>query len=128
MTMNTKKEIGNISTEVRTSLLAKINSLWDAQPGRYELPKDHCERLAGARQAFRAGDYFLACTLLRGVNCPDAHNLCGVVHETLGDHEGARKSYQRALKADRLCSAAEMNLRRSYELWHFGRSDIPFVL
>lgn len=112
----------------RTSLLAMVNSLWDAQPGKSELIDDQFEQLVNARQAFRAGDMFLACTLLRDVKCSEAFNLGGVVREALGDHAGARKMYQRALKVDRDCSAAEMNLRRSYELWQFGRSEIPFVL
>jgi hypothetical protein len=116
-------------TATSAALLSVMRDLWDLQPSRYQgTSLEQSERIAGARQALRAGNSVLAQRLLLDLKTPDALNLSGLAHEVMGNHKKARHLYQRALIGDRDLYAAELNLRRSFELWEYGQSDIPFAL
>lgn len=112
----------------RKGLVAHISSVWDSQPARVALSEDETARLAEARHAIHAQDLSLASSMLEGQKSAEALNLLGVVAEASGKHAEARQFYQKALAADRLLSAAEFNLRRCFELWALGRSNIPYAL
>lgn len=113
----------------RARVLAQIGELWDSQLHRREsISPAEGLRLAEARRAFRVGNISRVKELLQELKSPEAYNLRGLLHEALGEHEEARRFYQRALAADRSLYAAELNLRRSFELWEFGESQIPFAL
>ena len=116
-------------TAIPTTLRVVIRDLWDMQPSRYDgISFQEMERIAGARRALHAGNAVLAQVLLLNMQSPEALNLCGLSHEAMGDHAKARRLYQRALHEDEDLYAAKLNLRRSFELWEFGKSDIPFAL
>ena len=55
----------------------------------------------------------------------EAHNLMGVLHELRHEHDASYRAYRAALKADRHYQPAQHNMRRYYERFTFGRSDVP---
>jgi DNA-binding response OmpR family regulator len=58
----------------------------------------------------------------------EAHNLKGVLHEVRDEHDDSLREYKAALKADRRFGPARHNLKRYYERFTFGRSDVPIDL
>jgi DNA-binding response OmpR family regulator len=59
---------------------------------------------------------------------PDALNLLGVLAELRGDYRNARKYYGQAIRAQHDHEAAQQNMRRLFELDHFGVTDEPLNL
>ena len=59
---------------------------------------------------------------------PDALNLAGVYFEMHEDYERARKLYGKAIKYGPYYEPAQQNMRRIFELFHFGSSEEPFAL
>jgi FixJ family two-component response regulator len=59
---------------------------------------------------------------------PDAYNLAGVYFEMQEDYERARKLYGQAIKFGPYYEPAQQNMRRIFELFHFGSSKEPFAL
>lgn len=55
-------------------------------------------------------------------------NLMGLICESRGDWRRARQFYGRAMRADRAFAPAEQNMRRWYELFTFGRTNLPVAL
>jgi len=55
----------------------------------------------------------------------EAHNLMGVLHECRNEHDASYREYKAALKADGHYEPAQHNMRRYYERFTFGRSDVP---
>jgi YesN/AraC family two-component response regulator len=58
----------------------------------------------------------------------EAFNLAGVLAEMLDDIDKARKYYGQAIKLDKNYDPAQQNMRRLFELQHFGSSSEPFHL
>jgi FixJ family two-component response regulator len=58
----------------------------------------------------------------------EAFNLAGVLAEMLDDHDRAKKYYGQAIKLDKNYEPAQQNMRRLFELQHFGSSSEPFNL
>jgi DNA-binding NtrC family response regulator len=58
----------------------------------------------------------------------EAFNLAGVLAEMLEDIDKARKYYGQAIKLDKNYEPAQQNMRRLFELQHFGSSSEPFNL
>ena len=58
----------------------------------------------------------------------EAHNLMGVLHESRNEHDASYREYRAALKADRLYEPARQNMRRYYERFTFGRSEVPLSM
>ena len=86
-----------------------------------------------ASAAAEQGEWALAGSeLLKGgdvaLSDPACLNLLGLAAEARGDWGAARRMYGRALRRDRHYFPAEQNLRRYFELFTFGRSDIPRCL
>jgi YesN/AraC family two-component response regulator len=59
---------------------------------------------------------------------PDALNLAGVLFEMREDYTRAERYYKQALRIDKNHEAAQGNMRRIFELFHFGSSKEPFYL
>ena len=58
----------------------------------------------------------------------EAFNLAGVLAEMLDDIDKAWKCYGQAIKFDKDYEPAQQNMRRLFELQHFGSSSEPFNL
>src|SRR5580692_8386946 len=56
----------------------------------------------------------------------EAFNLAGVLAEMLDDSDKAKKYYGQAIKLDKNYEPAQQNMRRLFELQHFGSSSEPF--
>lgn len=74
-----------------------------------------------------------AAAILQSVAAPGSShagwlNLMGVICESRGDWRGARRFYGKAMRTDRDFVPAEQNMRRWYELFTFGRTQIPITL
>ena len=59
---------------------------------------------------------------------PQALNLAGVMFEMREEFDQARRYYGRAIKINSDFEPAQANMRRIYELFHFGSSEEPFNL
>jgi DNA-binding response OmpR family regulator len=59
---------------------------------------------------------------------PEALNLAGVLAEMLYDYDKAKKYYGQSIKLDKHYEPAQQNMRRLFELQHFGSSSEPFNL
>jgi DNA-binding response OmpR family regulator len=59
---------------------------------------------------------------------PEAFNLAGVLAEMLDDYDKAKKYYGQSIKLDKHYEPAQQNMRRLFELQHFGSSSEPFNL
>jgi FixJ family two-component response regulator len=58
----------------------------------------------------------------------EAFNLAGVLAEMLDNVDKAKKYYGQAIKLDKNYEPAQQNMRRLFELQHFGSSSEPFNL
>ena len=58
----------------------------------------------------------------------EAFNLAGVLAEMLDDYDQAKKYYGQAIRLDKNYEPAQQNMRRLFELQHFGSSSEPFNL
>jgi len=58
----------------------------------------------------------------------EAFNLAGVFHEMMEDLHKAKKYYGQAIKLNKNYEPAQQNMRRLFELEHFGSSSEPFNL
>ena len=55
----------------------------------------------------------------------EAFNLAGVLVEVLQDYKGAKKNYGQAIRLDRRYEPGQQNMRRQFEVDHFGSSNEP---
>lgn len=62
--------------------------------------------------------------------CNDAFhmNLLGVCAEHHGDYDRAKHFYGAAIRVDRHFEPAQQNMRRVFELFHFGESQEPYAV
>jgi DNA-binding response OmpR family regulator len=58
----------------------------------------------------------------------EAFNLAGVLAEVLEDYDKAKKFYGQAIKLDKNYEPAQQNMRRLFEVDHFGSSNEPVNL
>jgi DNA-binding NtrC family response regulator len=58
----------------------------------------------------------------------EAHNLLGVLFEMKGEYAVAKRCYGRAISIDSHYEPAQQNMRRLFELFHFGSSEEPVNL
>ena len=70
----------------------------------------------------------LAKALELNTRSPEAFNLAGVLAEMLDDYDKAKKYYGQSIKLDKHYEPAQQNMRRLFELQHFGSSSEPFNL
>ena len=77
------------------------------------------------RRDFEEADVFLKQAIALEAASAEAHNLMGVLHELRREHDASYREYKAALKADRHYEPAQNNMRRYYERFTFGSSDVP---
>ncbi len=74
---------------------------------------------------FDEAEVYLKQALALEPRSAEAHNLMGVLHELRGEHDESYRSYKAALKADHHHEPAQHNMRRYYERFTFGTSQVP---
>lgn len=79
-------------------------------------------------QAFQPAWTHLGRALELNTQSPEALNLAGVYFEMQEDYGRARKLYGKAIKYGPHYEPAQQNMRRIFELSHFGSSQEPFAL
>jgi CheY-like chemotaxis protein len=97
-------------------------------PGSY----DHA--VARIRKALRLADFENAEAMLmkaadrKQTSSAEYYNLLGVLYEAQRQWRLARKCYGKAIAADKQYQPAQLNMRRLYELYTFGKSEQSVVL
>ncbi|HEV3166855.1 MAG TPA: response regulator [Isosphaeraceae bacterium] len=88
---------------------------------------EHLRRAKKAlnQRAFEEAEIFLRQAIALMPESAEAHNLMGVLHECRNEHDASYAEYRAALKADHHYEPAKHNMKRYYERYTFGHSDIP---
>jgi tetratricopeptide (TPR) repeat protein len=87
-----------------------------------------CAKRAINLRDFAAARRSLVSALEINQDSPQALNLAGVMFEMREEYDQARRYYGRAIKVGKDFEPAQANMRRLYELFHFGSSQEPFNL
>jgi len=87
-----------------------------------------CAKRAINLRDFSAARRNLVSALEINPDSPQALNLAGVMFEMREEYDQARRYYGRAIKLSSDFEPAQANMRRLYELFHFGSSQEPFNL
>jgi FixJ family two-component response regulator len=87
-----------------------------------------CAKRAINLRDFAAARSNLISALEINPDSPQALNLAGVMFEMREEFDQARRYYGRAIKVSKNFEPAQANMRRIYELFHFGSSNEPFNL
>jgi DNA-binding NtrC family response regulator len=87
-----------------------------------------CAKRAINLRDFAAARRNLVSALEINPDSPQALNLAGVMFEMREEYDQARRYYGRAIKVSKDFEPAQANMRRIYELFHFGSSEEPFNL
>lgn len=85
------------------------------------------KRLLNLREFEGAKDHLVKALQINTLSA-DALNLAGVMFEMQEDFGRAEHYYKQALKLNKNHEGAQANMRRIYELFHFGSSKEPFNL
>ena len=102
-------------------------------PGERPAKKDFDYFIRAVKRAINLGDFAGAKkNLIRALelneNSPEALNLAGVMIEMRNDYDRAKKYYGAAIKIDSNYEPAQQNMRRIFDLFHFGSSKEPYNL
>jgi YesN/AraC family two-component response regulator len=100
---------------------------------RAPIPDDFASQISEAKrllnlQTFEPARVHLSRALELDPHSPDALNLAGVFLEMHEDYDRAKKLYGQAIKYGPYYGPAQQNMRRIYELFHFGSSHEPFAM
>jgi FixJ family two-component response regulator len=87
-----------------------------------------CAKRAINLRDFAAARRNLISALELNPDSPQALNLAGVMFEMREEFDQARRYYGRAIKVSKNFEPAQANMRRIYELFHFGSSEEPYNL
>jgi len=87
-----------------------------------------CAKRAINLRDFAAARRNLISALEINADSPQALNLAGVMFEMREEFDQARRYYGHAIKISKDFEPAQANMRRIYELFHFGSSEEPFNL
>jgi FixJ family two-component response regulator len=79
-------------------------------------------------RAFGKARLHLVKALELNAKSAEAFNLAGVLAEVLEDYDKAKKYYGQAIKLDKKYEPAQQNMRRLFEVDHFGSSKEPVSL
>jgi FixJ family two-component response regulator len=79
-------------------------------------------------RAFAKARLHLVKALELNAKSAEAFNLAGVLTEVLEDYDKAKKYYGQAIKLDKKYEPAQQNMRRLFEVDHFGSSKEPVNL
>ncbi|MEA3208619.1 MAG: hypothetical protein QOE70_1676 [Chthoniobacter sp.] len=85
------------------------------------------QRLLNLQDFPRAREHLLRALELND-HSAEGLSLTGVFFEMLEDYDRAKKYYGLAIKADKHYEPAQQNMRRIFELFHFGSSKEAFAL
>ena len=98
-----------------------------ATPETFEDHVQAAKRLLNLRQFNEAREHIAKALEVR-TDSPEIFNLGGVLFEMLEDYDRAKRYYGQAIRLNRNYEPAQQNMRRIYELFHFGSSREPFNL
>jgi len=87
-----------------------------------------CAKRAINLRDFAAAKRHLVKALELNANSPQAFNLVGVMLEMREEFDQAKRYYGQAIKLDKHFEPAQQNMRRIFELFHFGSSNEPVNL
>src|SRR5262245_18779501 len=127
--MDTTEVVVQVPSLSRLNLLKNhLADLWEFALDRND--NSRSDDLIEARRLFKSRKFSESRAILQNCEEADAEsfNLRGLCSEQLGEFSRAFDEYCHAFRADRQYWAAEMNLRRCYELRNFGESRIPLLL
>ena len=101
--------------------------------GERVVKKDFDYFIRAVKRAINIRDFTMAKkNIIRALelneNSPEALNLAGVMIEMRDDYDRAKKYYGAAIKQDSNYAPAQQNMRRIFELFHFGTSREPYHL
>ena len=118
-----------ILPEQLRNLVKDILARHEPEEGKKET-RDFDYYLRCAKRAINLRDFAAAKTnLVKALDLnshsPVALNLVGVMLEMREEYEEARSYYGKAIKLDKNFEPAQQNMRRIYELFHFGSSQEP---
>ena len=97
------------------------------EPDDFEGHLTAAKRLINLREFGAAKGHILRALELNAKS-PEAFNLAGVLAELLDDYDRAKKCYGQAIRINKRYEPAQQNMRRIFELFHFGSSTEPFHL
>ncbi len=125
-----------LTPEALRSLVAEIltRHLSEEAPEPKEpIPDDFASQLSEAKrllnlQAFERARVHLTRALELSPQSPEALNLAGLFFEMHEDFDRAKKLYGQAIKYGPYYEPAQQNMRRIFELFHFGSSQEPFAM
>lgn len=126
----TPEALRNLVSEILARHL--VEEQQEARP-QLPIPDDFVSQLSEAKrllnlQVFEEAWNHLARALELDPKSPDALNLAGVFFEMQEDFDRARKLYGSAIKYGPYYEPAQQNMRRIFELFHFGSSKEPFAM
>ncbi len=99
-----------------------------ATPGGYERALDRARKLLRIADFGNAEAMLVSAAEQKDRSTADYFNLLGVIYEAQQKWRLARKFYGKAMRADKHYKPAQLNMRRIYELYTFGRSKQEVVL
>jgi len=92
---------------------------------RFETHLTAAKRLMNLQEFGKAKEHLIR-ALEINTDSAEAFNLSGVLFEMQQDFDRAKTYYGQAIRIDRHYEPAQQNMRRIFELFHFGSSDKPF--
>ena len=98
-----------------------------ASPETFDVHVQAAKRLINLRQFAGAREHIVKALEIR-TDSPEVFNLGGVLFEMLEDYDRAKRYYGQAIRLNKNYEPAQQNMRRIYELFHFGSSKEPFNL
>ena len=99
-----------------------------ATAGGYERALDRARKLLRIADVSNAEAMLVSAAEQKDRSTADYFNLLGVIYEAQQKWRLARKFYGKAMRADKHYKPAQLNMRRIYELYTFGRSKQEVVL
>jgi DNA-binding response OmpR family regulator len=99
-----------------------------AAPGGYERALDRARKLLRLAEFGSAEALLVDAAEQKDRSTADYFNLLGVIYEAQHKWRLARKFYGKAMRADKHYKPAQLNMKRIYELYTFGRSNQEVVL
>jgi FixJ family two-component response regulator len=98
-----------------------------AKESSFEIHLEAAKRFINLRDFPHAREHIAKALEIRD-DSPDVFNIGGVLFEMQEDYDRAKRYYGQAIRLNRNHEAAQQNMRRIYELFHFGSSKEPFHL
>lgn len=105
----------------------------DRKPGAPRYKAEPSLHLLAAKRAINNREFdearsHLAEVIRQNDRMVEAHNLLGVLFEMKNEYSIAKRCYGRAIAIDSKYEPAQQNMRRIFDLFHFGSSKEPFNL